>query len=302
MKRLLSLLLLVIFYSVHAQTGEKIAYYYQGKKQSFSVNNARIVIQLTAGETLNRRLGQLAAVLQVPDTSIQSLASLKLVSAKLPVGLSSSHIKGLITELRKQGFVDFVHPCFTSAYGKDMGYGDELVVKLKTTTTAAMFDNFLKQARCSMVKKYAFQNDIYIVSAGAANDYDALAMANHFFETGLFVYAEPDLTLFEGLFTDPNDPLFNYQWSHTNTGSPIQYNGSPGTDMKVQQAWGISTGAGIKIAVIDEGVDTGHADLKANLLQGFDCLAGTANPGWKTTWPGPCTWYQLYRYYFSGGQ
>ncbi|HTE12188.1 MAG TPA: S8 family serine peptidase [Chitinophagaceae bacterium] len=130
-----------------------------------------------------------------------------------------------------------------------------------------------------MVKKYAFQNDIYIVSAGAANDYDALAMANHFFETGLFVYAEPDLTLFEGLFTDPNDPLFNYQWSHTNTGSPIQYNGSPGTDMKVQQAWGISTGAGIKIAVIDEGVDTGHADLKANLLQGFDCLAGTANPG-----------------------
>ena len=60
---------------------------------------------------------------------------------------------------------------------------------------------------------------------------------------------------------------------------PIQYNGVPGADMSVQQAWTISTGAGIKVAVIDEGVDTGHTDLKANLLQGYDCISGTANPG-----------------------
>ncbi len=94
----------------------------------------------------------------------------------------------------------------------------------------------------------------YIISAGAANGFDALTVANRFYETGLFVYAEPDFTLLDGLFTNPNDPLFDYQWSHTNTGSAIQYNGVAGTDMKIQQAWNISTGAGITIAVIDEGV------------------------------------------------
>jgi len=51
MKRILSFLLLILFYSVHAQTGEKIAYYYKGKKISFPVNNNRLIIRLAAGQT-----------------------------------------------------------------------------------------------------------------------------------------------------------------------------------------------------------------------------------------------------------
>ena len=57
------------------------------------------------------------------------------------------------------------------------------------------------------------------------------------------------LTLLDGFLSDPNDPLYSYQWEHKNTGSPVQYNGTPGGDMAVQQAWGISTGTGIKVAV-----------------------------------------------------
>lgn len=279
MKRLFSFLLLLIFYVAQAQNGgNKISYYYQGSKLSFPVNNNRLVMQLTAGETLGARRAQLSAILQVPDTAIKVMADNKSLTVLLRAA-STSTAKNLQSVLGKQAFISFVHPCFTSAYGKDMGYGDAFTAKLKTNTTVAVFDNLLKQAHCSIVKKYAFAGNIYIVSAGAANGYDALAMANRFFETGLFVYAEPDCSIFDGLFTDPNDPLFPYQWGHTNTGSLLQYNGVAGTDMKIQQAWNISTGAGIKIAVIDEGVDTGHADLKANLLQGFDCLNGTANPG-----------------------
>jgi len=281
MKRLLSLLLLVASYSLslQAQTGEKIVYYYQGKKLSFPINNARAVMRLRAGETTEKRRGQLSAMLHVPDTAIRILSNQQLVSVNLSASLKPGNIKASVAQLSSQGLVDFVEPCFKSAYGKDMGYGDELVVRLKSTTSMVMFDNLLKQQHCSRVKNYPFGNDTYIVSAGAANGYDAMAVSALFFETGLFVYAEPDMTLIDGLFTAPNDPLYGYQWEHSNTGSAIQYNGTPGIDMKIQQAWGISTGAGIKIAILDEGVDTGHADLKANLLQGFDCLSGTANPG-----------------------
>ena len=279
MKKLLFLLLLVCVYSLHAQTGEKIAYYYHGQKQSFSVNNARFVVQLAASENFTARRSQLATALQVPDTTLKIMGNQKLLSTNFPSGTNPAKIKERLATLLKQGIVDFVHPCFTSAYGKDMGYGNDLVVKLKTTTSVNVFNNFVKQSSCTVVKKYPFSNDTYIIGAGAANNFDALSVANRFYETGLFVYAEPDLTLFDGLFTNPNDPLFDYQWSHTNTGSAIQYNGVAGTDMKIQQAWAISTGAGITVAVIDEGVDTGHADLKANLLQGFDCLSGTSNPG-----------------------
>jgi len=279
MKRLLCLFLLFSCCVLHAQTSEKITYYYQGKKLSFPVGGNRMLIQLSAGESLSRHSTELANILHTPESGLAAMSNTKQVSAKLSVSADAVKMKSLVTALGKLGYIDFVHPCFTSAYGKEMGYGDELVVRLKNSTSPAAFNAYLKKAQCFIVKKYAFASDTYILSAGAANGYDAMAVANRFFETGLFVYAEPDLTLFDGLFTNPNDPLFDYQWSHTNTGSAIQYNGVPGTDMKVQQAWNISTGTGIKVAVLDEGVDTGHADLKANLLQGFNCLTGTAGPG-----------------------
>jgi len=276
MKRMLSFLLLILFYSVHAQTGGKIAYYYKGKLISFPVNNSRLVIRLAAGQTAAQLKARLSSMAKIADTAIRPLGNAKLIVVN--IGNSSNPFK-TISLLRTQAHADFVHPCFASSSGKDMGYGDELVVKLKPSTSSATFNNLVIKNHCSIIKKYAFADGIYILSAGAFNQYDAIAVANRFFETGFFAYAAPDLTLLDGFLSDPNDPLYAYQWEHKNTGSPIQYNGLPGADMNVQQAWAISTGAGIKVAVLDEGVDTGHADLKANLLQGYDCISGTANPG-----------------------
>ncbi|HTE11194.1 MAG TPA: S8 family serine peptidase, partial [Chitinophagaceae bacterium] len=188
-------------------------------------------------------------------------------------------VKDRMTNLGKLAFIGFVHPVFKSPSGKDMGYGDELVVKLKAGTGITHLEDFVKKNNCSIVKKYAFADKIYIISSGQANNYDAVETANRFFESGLFEYAEPDLTLFDGLTAAPNDPLYNYEWAHQNTGSAIQYNGTPGVDMKVQQAWDITRGAGIKVAIIDEGVDLTHPDLQANLLQGFDATKFSSGPG-----------------------
>ena len=279
MKRLLSFLLLLVFYNASAQTVETASYYYKGKKITFPENYERIVLRGKPGETPALRRGQVAAALQLPDTVVKPMADGRLMELRWPVGFNASRMKNSATELRKLGLVDFAHPCFKSASGKDMGYGDELVVKLKTGTPQPAFDKLLLQLQCSIVKKYRFAENTFILSAGSANGFDALAVANRLFETALFEYAEPDLTLFDGLLSDPNDPLYNYQWAHNNTGSALQYNGVTGRDMKVQQAWALTMGAGIKVAVIDEGVDINHPDLKDNLLQGFDCTTGTANPG-----------------------
>ncbi len=69
----------------------------------------------------------------------------------------------------------------------------------------------------------------------------------------------------------PSNTHFTNQWSFKNTG---QY-GTPGVDIKAEQAWDITRGnPNIKIAVIDEGVDLGHPDLQANLLPGYDATRG----------------------------
>ncbi|PLX27610.1 MAG: hypothetical protein C0600_10190, partial [Ignavibacteria bacterium] len=63
------------------------------------------------------------------------------------------------------------------------------------------------------------------------------------------------------------------QWALNNTGSASQYNGTPGADMEVFPAWGITTGSSaVRVAIIDEGVDMAHPDLAANIVAGYDAM------------------------------
>jgi len=66
----------------------------------------------------------------------------------------------------------------------------------------------------------------------------------------------------------PNDdPLYKYQWHLKNTGQSFAViDATPGQDINVEPVWkeGI-TGKGVKVAVIDTGVDMFHPDLKDNI-------------------------------------
>ena len=73
-------------------------------------------------------------------------------------------------------------------------------------------------------------------------------------------YAEPD-RLMRPLLT-PNDTRFNLQWHYSEATAGIN----------APAAWEKATGKGIVVAVIDTGV-LKHADLAANLVQGFDFIS-----------------------------
>lgn len=61
----------------------------------------------------------------------------------------------------------------------------------------------------------------------------------------------------------PNDPLFSNQWHLHNTGQ-VGADGSaaqPGADLNAAMAWRLATGTGVRIAVVDDGLDIHHEDL-----------------------------------------
>jgi subtilisin family serine protease len=91
-------------------------------------------------------------------------------------------------------------------------------------------------------------------------------VANAYYESDLTEWAEPNfLTEIRKVFL-PNDPLLANQWHLENTG---QGGGTVGEDVHAQEAWDITTGnSNIVIAIIDDGVDTGHPDLSANIQAG----------------------------------
>jgi subtilisin family serine protease len=59
----------------------------------------------------------------------------------------------------------------------------------------------------------------------------------------------------------PNDRLFGEQWGLRNVG---QYGGKAGADIHATDAWDVTTGAGVTVAVVDTGIDFQHSDLAAN--------------------------------------
>jgi thermitase len=77
-------------------------------------------------------------------------------------------------------------------------------------------------------------------------------------------YAEPNFKIFPS--ATPNDPSFNKLWGLNNTAQSI--GGQAGTaDADAPNAWNTTAGtAGTVVAMIDEGIDVSHPDLRNNML------------------------------------
>lgn len=275
-KFLLAAIQLGIFCHAFAQT-EKVYYYYQGNKYYLQTTYSLLTVGVKKENSFARNSSSFAAGLQLPADSVAPAAVPDQFFVR-PVKNAANH-KQLLEEIRQRPFITFVHPGVIGLNNKLVSYGDAFIVKVKPGVTQQQFTLLLAKYHCSIIRRSTGDKNTYLLSAGRQNNYDALAAANLFYETGSFVYAQPDFVTHNGLAT-PNDPLYSLQWAHHNTGSAEQHNGTPGADMKVDSAWQITKGdAAIKIAVIDTGVDTAQADLKKNIIQGYDCVSLTANPG-----------------------
>ena len=114
---------------------------------------------------------------------------------------------------------------------------------------------------------------------------DILELSNELFETGLFVFAYPELicrvTLCDDLSVYPNDPYFQYQVTLHNTGQQFNgHTGTPDADIDAPEAWALTMGSlDIVIAVIDEGVTSDHPDLpNSRQVRSNGSNFGSGNP------------------------
>jgi thermitase len=74
-------------------------------------------------------------------------------------------------------------------------------------------------------------------------------------------------SLLVGLLAQPawasNDPLFAQQWGLTQIGAPT--------------AWGVTTGAGVRVGIVDTGVDLTHEDLAGKVVESTSCVGAAGD-------------------------
>lgn len=92
---------------------------------------------------------------------------------------------------------------------------------------------------------------------------NVIEVSNLLFENGNVEFAQPNWAMYVDA---PNNPLFDYQWN--------LFDINNGYDINVVNAWSISSGENIKVAVLDEGVELTHPDLINNIIIGYDATEG----------------------------
>lgn len=121
------------------------------------------------------------------------------------------------------------------------------------------------------------RNDYQIVARVSKSSPNPLKVANLLQQTSLVKVAEPDIDTFvdEYAFEEPLDELLDHQWHLENPGHIVDVNWpvKKGADAKVVSAWkrlGHMGSPSITIAVVDNGFDLSHPDLKDKVYKPYD--------------------------------
>ncbi len=257
MKRtLLSLIFLTFTLIVNAQ--EKLDYSINNKNIEFVISSSEIYVEFAPS--------QKAAIEKIKDAKLNESTE---ISAILKMDNLKGNFKKRKEELKSKNSIDFqrIEPVLIFKDGTRQVVNGELNVKLKANNSL----NSVLKGREFTFQPSEFEKDLYLVHINLATS-EIFQLINQLQKDKRIEFIEPNFIR----MIEPNtiDPFYASQWSIDNQG---YLNGTIDADMDVNDAWAYATGTGIKVAILDTGVDLSHPDLQSNLLSGFDATGGNSN-------------------------
>ncbi|MCM3781791.1 S8 family peptidase [Neobacillus mesonae] len=136
---------------------------------------------------------------------------------------------------------------------------NELIIKFLDGTSQEDMDALHKKAKCAVMESYDDLGWVRINSKRKMR-----RMLNQYSKHDLIEFAEPNHE-YRAIYT-PNDPFYpGYQYGPQKVQAPA--------------AWDITQSAGgIRIAIVDTGVQLNHPELAGKLLPGYDYVDWDPNP------------------------
>ncbi|TCN72290.1 subtilase family protein [Acetobacteroides hydrogenigenes] len=268
-KYLIFLIVILTFTNGFSQNGSKHYYYYNNEKKYLELNSDYVFVSFTGSDAKQINELRKFGLTKYQKESASSKLKQKLneiedfywAEIKLGENISIESYTQKISELKKVENIKVVSPYFKSANSKKIGLSNSFYVKIKTLSDTLLLQQYAKRHNAVIDNQDTFMPLWFTLSCTKNTSMNALELANKFYESGMFQYAEPDLML-DNILNSVDDTYFTNQWGLRNTG---QYQGTSGIDIKALEAWNMSIGSGVNVAVVDHGIQLDHPDLQANI-------------------------------------
>jgi subtilisin family serine protease len=236
---------------------EKISFINQNEKMEFQISKEEFFIkfdsknerQIEENKSINyTKISNDFGIVKISEQK-DNLFSNKLITIKKLTNLENIEVE----------------PVLIYSDGVKQICNGEIIIK-----TSGDLNKIFNNLTFTFIENELFENQ-YLVKFETLNTFDLFDLVKNLQKNNEVEFVEPNFTRL--LKPHTNDPFFSQQWAINNNGLLW----SSDADMDVDDAWIHSTGSGIKVAIIDEGVDLTHPDLINNLLPGFDATGNNSN-------------------------
>lgn len=268
MKKIYFLIIIMIMGLSSGFAQNNYSYYYKGKKIPLNINkeylNITVTNQFNADEVKSLGFEIMGTVSAATKETAQVI--------KVHFTNSPSEIEYYqkLNALRRLGSVNHVSYYIERGHDTEpIGVSSVFYVKLKSEGDTALLNKVANEKNLTIIKQIPYMPQWYIVTINKNSTENVFDITNYIYETGNFADIDPAF-MFDFNKRCTNDPMFGSLWGLNNTSNP-------NFDINACQAWTITEGNGINVAVLDQGIDVSHNDLNANIgSAGFDSQSGTS--------------------------
>jgi subtilisin family serine protease len=239
-------------------------YYYHGEKVDLPLDPNRLAVRFKNGAANLTTSFPGVSILKAEPTGIEAWSLLTLSVPMQDAAEANLKIQALLNSSQ----IEFASPVFQGLNNTWVTMTPEILVRFQAeyqSQANALLHQLAPELEV-VERNFGNLSGAYKLRSPSSNGFKVLSAANSLAQDAHIKWAEPD-ALFSGRGAlIPNDPGFPDLWGFRNTG---QFGGVLGMDMDADSAWDITVGCeGIKVLIIDTGVEQDHPDI--NQLPGED--------------------------------
>lgn len=250
-------LLLVFFMSFIGMNAQN-SYFYYYKDQKIALNLDRKFLNINTSADFQKSALE---GLKFKDVTLQDDNSTgenqKFGKLEFQSELSAADFEKAISDLRKVKGIKSVSLFFKRPNAPSIGTSSLFYVKLKDERGFELLKKTASENKVKIVEQIYGMPLWYVMAVEPENPSSSLQMANLFYETGHFEGIDPAF-MFNFRSVCTNDTNFGSLWGLNNSANP-------NIDINACQAWTLSQGNGVNVAILDQGIHKTHNDLAANI-------------------------------------